>query len=193
MRHPSRTTASSLSPTTSPSSPPPPGGGGGSFPLFFDHLLNFFDYFKTAWGIVVSVLRVFFLYPDVIFSTGGYASFPTLLAGKLFRIPVVILNCDASPGKVNRWASKFAQKVAVAFAEGATSFSKEKIAHTGNPVRKSALVPAREGAYEFLKFNRELPVLLVTGGSQGSQTVNEAVLAALPRLLDKYQVIHQTG
>ena len=160
---------------------------------FFDHLLNFFDYFKTAWGIVVSVLRVFFLYPDVIFSTGGYASFPTLLAGKLFRIPVVILNCDASPGKVNHWAAGFAQKVAVAFAEGAASFPKEKIAHTGNPVRKAVLVPAREGAYEYLKLDRDIPVLLITGGSQGSQTVNEAVLAALPRLLEKYQVIHQTG
>src|SRR3989344_5843729 len=67
-------------------------------------ILNFFDFFKTGWGTLRSTLRIFFLYPDVIFSTGGYASFPTLLAGKLFRIPVVILNCDASPGKVNRWA-----------------------------------------------------------------------------------------
>ena len=156
-------------------------------------VLNFFDFFKTGWGTLRSVLRVFFLYPDVIFSTGGYASFPTLLAGKLFRIPVVILNCDASPGRVNRWASKFAVKVAVAFAEGSEQFPKDKVAHTGNPVRKAALVPAREGAHEFLHLDRDIPVILITGGSQGSQTINEAVLAALPRLLDKYQVIHQTG
>src|SRR3990167_8134027 len=132
-------------------------------------ILNFFDFFKTGWGTLRSVLRIFFLYPDVIFSTGGYASFPTLLAGKLFRIPVVILNCDASPGKVNRWASKFAVKIAVAFAEGSEQFPKERVAHTGNPIRKAALIPAREGAFEFLKFNRELPVLLVTGGWQGGR------------------------
>lgn len=156
-------------------------------------ILNFLDVFKTGWGTLRSVLRIFFLYPDVIFSTGGYASFPTLLAGKIFRIPVVILNCDASPGRVNRWASKFAVKIAVAFAEGSQQFPKDRVAHTGNPVRKAALVPAREGAYEFLKLDHEVPVILITGGSQGSQTINEAVLASLPRLLEKYQVIHQTG
>ncbi len=156
-------------------------------------ILNFFDWFKTGWGALHAVLRVFFLYPDVIFSTGGYASFPTLLAARLFKIPTVLLNCDASPGKVNRWASKFATKVAVAFVEGSQSFPKDKVAHTGNPVRKAALIPAREGAFEYLKLSREVPVLLIEGGSQGSQTINEALLLALPRLLKKYQVIHQTG
>ncbi len=156
-------------------------------------VLNFFDYFKTGWGVVRSMLRIFFLYPDVIFSTGGYASFPTLIAAKVFRIPVVILNADASPGRVNKWASSFAQKIAVAFAEGAQHFPKDKVAFTGNPVRKSALVPAREGAHEFLKLSRDIPLIFVTGGSQGSQTINEPVLAALPQLLEKYQVVHQTG
>ncbi|MDE1924878.1 MAG: UDP-N-acetylglucosamine--N-acetylmuramyl-(pentapeptide) pyrophosphoryl-undecaprenol N-acetylglucosamine transferase [Patescibacteria group bacterium] len=156
-------------------------------------ILNFFDYFKTGWGVLRSVLRIFFLYPDVIFSDGGYASFPTLLAAKLFRIPVVLLQCDADPGRVNSWAAKFAAKIAVAFAEGAANLPKDKVAFTGNPIRKSVLLPAREGAYEFLHLKRELPVILVVGGSQGSQTVNEAVLAALPQLIEKYQIIHQTG
>lgn len=156
-------------------------------------VLNFFDYFKTGWGILRAVLRIFFLYPDVVFSTGGYASFPTLLAARLFGIPVVILNCDVDPGRVSKWAAKFAKKVAVAFAEGAHYFPKDKVAHTGNPVRKAALLPAREGAREFLKLKPELPVILVTGGSQGSQTINDAILDALPQLLKKYQVVHQTG
>ena len=156
-------------------------------------LLNFFDYFKTAWGVLRSVLRIFFLYPDVVFSSGGYASFPTLLAAKLFRIPVVLLQCDVDPGRVNKWAAKFAQKIAVAFPEGAAYFQKEKVAYTGNPVRKAALLPAREGVYEFLKFNPQMPVLLITGGSQGAQAINEVVLAALPELVEKYQIVHQTG
>ncbi|HEY4502022.1 MAG TPA: UDP-N-acetylglucosamine--N-acetylmuramyl-(pentapeptide) pyrophosphoryl-undecaprenol N-acetylglucosamine transferase [Candidatus Paceibacterota bacterium] len=156
-------------------------------------VLNFFDYFKTAWGVVRACVRIFFLYPDVVFSTGGYASFPTLVAARLFRIPVVLLQSDADPGRVNKWAAKSAAKIAVAFAEGAEYFPKEKVAHTGNPVRKAALLPAREGATEFLKLKKDLPVILVTGGSQGSQTINDAVIDALPKLLERYQVVHQTG
>lgn len=156
-------------------------------------LLNFFDYFKTAWGIARATWRIFFLYPDVVFSTGGYASFPTLFAAKIFKIPVVILNTDATPGKVTKWAAKFAAKIAVGFAECAEHLPKEKVAHTGNPVRKAALLPAREGGHEFLHLKKEVPVILVTGGSQGSQAINDAVIDALPRLLEKYQVVHQTG
>lgn len=156
-------------------------------------ILNFFDFFKTGWGVFRSILRIFFLYPDVVFGTGGYASFPTLLAAKLFRIPVVIYATDAEPSRVNRWAGKFAKKIAVSYADAGRFFPKEKVAHTGNPVRKAVLVPSREGSIEFLQFKRELPVLLVVGGSQGSQAINEVVLAALPKLLEKYQVVHQTG
>jgi UDP-N-acetylglucosamine--N-acetylmuramyl-(pentapeptide) pyrophosphoryl-undecaprenol N-acetylglucosamine transferase len=55
------------------------------------------------------------------------------------------------------------------------------------------MFPAREGAYEFLKLKRDVPILLVLGGSQGAQTLNDCVLDALPRLLQKYQIVHQTG
>ena len=156
-------------------------------------ILNAFDAFKTAWGLMRAIGRLFFLYPDVVFGKGGYGSFPTLLAARLFRIPVVIHESDAVPGRVNRWAGKFAVKVAVSFEEAAGYFPEGKVAYTGNPIRKAALVPAREGAFEFLKLNRELPVLLILGGSQGAAALNEAVLAALPQLVQKYQIVHQTG
>jgi UDP-N-acetylglucosamine--N-acetylmuramyl-(pentapeptide) pyrophosphoryl-undecaprenol N-acetylglucosamine transferase len=156
-------------------------------------LLNFFDWFVTGWGVMRSVLRIFFIYPDVVFGKGGYASFPMLLAAKLFRIPVVIHESDAVPGRVNLWAGKFAAKIAVSYPEAAEFFPKEKVAWTGNPIRKSALIPLREGAHEFLQLTHELPVILVLGGSQGSQIINEMVLAALPKLVEKYQVVHQTG
>jgi UDP-N-acetylglucosamine--N-acetylmuramyl-(pentapeptide) pyrophosphoryl-undecaprenol N-acetylglucosamine transferase len=156
-------------------------------------LLNFFDLFKTAWGVLRALLRVFFLYPDVVFATGGYASFPTLLAARLFRIPVVIYATDVEPSRVNRWAKKFAVKVAVSFPEAAKYFPPEKTAFTGNPIRKAALMPAREGGHEFLKLKPEIPVVLVWGGSQGSGAINDVILANLPQLLEKYQVVHQTG
>ena len=156
-------------------------------------LLNIVDVVKTGWGILRATMRVFFIYPDVVFGKGGYASFPTLLAARLFRIPVVIHESDATPGRVNRWAGKFATHIAVSFPEAVEYFPKDKVAHTGNPVRKAALLPAREGAFEFLKLEHEVPVIYITGGSQGAQALNEAVLAALPQLLERYQIVHQTG
>ena len=155
--------------------------------------LNIIDWFKTGWGVLASVLRIFFIYPDVVFAKGGYGSFPMLLAARIFRIPVVIHESDSVPGVVNKWAGKFAEKVAISYPEAAEYFPKEKVALTGNPIRKSALIPAREGAHEFLKLEADLPVILVLGGSQGAQAINEIILSALPQLVEKYQIIHQTG
>ena len=156
-------------------------------------IANFFDLFKTGWGVVKSVITIFFLYPDVIFGKGGYGSFPTLLAGKLFHIPVVIHESDAVPGKVNVWAGKFARRVAVSYPAAASYFPKEKTAHTGNPIRKALLHPAAEGATEFLGLELGVPTILIIGGSQGAQAINEVILGALPELLSRYQIIHQTG
>ena len=156
-------------------------------------LLNFFDSLKTAWGVVRSVFRIFFLYPDVVFGKGGYASFPTLLAARLFRIPVVIHESDAVPGRVNRWAGKFATKIAVSFDEAAQYFPAGKVAHTGNPVRKAMRHVLATGAAEFLHLEPGVPVILLLGGSQGAVALNDALLSALPQLVETYQIIHQTG
>lgn len=156
-------------------------------------LLNVLDLFKTGWGICRSVVRIFFLYPDVVFGKGGYASFPTLLAARLFKIPIVIHESDAIPGRVNTWAARFALKIAISYPEAAEFFPKEKVAFTGNPVRKGLLLPAREGAFEFLHLDSTLPVIFVTGGSQGATALNDTVVDALPELVEHYQVILQTG
>jgi UDP-N-acetylglucosamine--N-acetylmuramyl-(pentapeptide) pyrophosphoryl-undecaprenol N-acetylglucosamine transferase len=159
-------------------------------------LLNIIDIFKTTFGIFSAIARVFSIYPDVIFGKGGYASFPALVAGRVLRIPVIVHESDTRPGKVNAWASKFATKIAISYPESADFFpkkSKDRIAYTGNPVRKDLLKPLHSGAHEFLSLNDELPVVLVLGGSQGSKRINEALMDCLPRLLEKFQVIHQTG
>jgi UDP-N-acetylglucosamine--N-acetylmuramyl-(pentapeptide) pyrophosphoryl-undecaprenol N-acetylglucosamine transferase len=151
------------------------------------------DFFKTAWGVLVSVIRIFFLYPDVVFGKGGYGSFPTLLAARLFRIPVVIHESDTVPGRVNKWAGKFATRIALSYPQAEKYFPEGKTAVTGNPIRKALLHKASEGAHEFLKLERETPVLLILGGSQGSVTINDCILRALPILVERYQIIHQTG
>ncbi len=155
--------------------------------------LTLIDAVATGWGILRSVSRIFFIYPDVVFGKGGYASFPMLLAARLFRIPVVIHESDSVPGVVNKWAGTFATKIAVSYPEAAEHFPKDKVALTGNPIRKSALIPAREGSKDFFKLDDTLPTIVIVGGSQGSQTINEAILASLPQLVEKYNIVHQTG
>lgn len=156
-------------------------------------LLNFLDVFKTLWGIIQSLIMLFKIYPDVVFGKGGYVTFPVLYAARLLRIPVVIHESDSIPGRVNKWAGKFAKNIAVSYPEAAQYFPQDKVAFTGNPVRKEITTPLSHGAHEFLKLEENVPVILVLGGSLGSQKINDTLLDSLPQLLNKYQVIHQTG
>ncbi len=147
-------------------------------------------------GILRTTMQLFSIYPDVIFSTGGYTAFPTLFAGRLLHIPVVIYDADASPGRVSLWSAKFARWIAVAHPDAAVHFPKkvqEKIARVGHPIRKEIVGVAKEGGYEFLKLDPALPTVFIMGGSQGAQAINEVVLDALGELVKNYNVIHQTG
>ena len=159
----------------------------------YTSILNFLDMFKTFWGILFATWNMFKIYPDVVFGKGGYGSFPALFAARLLRIPVVIHESDSSPGKVNIWAAKFAKRVAVSYKEAGAYFEAPKVAYTGNPIRKSLFSKDSAGAYEFLKLEKDIPVILILGGSQGARVINDGVVDALPALVLKYQIIHQTG
>lgn len=158
-------------------------------------LLNILDAFKTAWGCCSAVIKMYSVYPDVIFSKGGYAAFPALFAARILRIPVVMHESDSNPGRVSSWAGKYARKIALSYPDAAKHFKTDpsKIAYTGNPVRTEIAQPLSNGAYEFLQLEQGTPVVFVTGGSQGAQRINDTVIEGLPELLDRYQVIHQTG
>jgi len=159
-------------------------------------LLNVTDAFKTISGVFIACIKMFSIYPDVIFSKGGYTSFPPLVAARLLRIPVVIHESDSHPGRVNLWAGRFARRVALSYPGAATFFKTKdttKIAYTGNPIRPEVAHPLTNGAFEFLNLEQGIPVILVLGGSQGSQNINDAILQSLPELLNTYQIIHQTG
>ncbi len=156
-------------------------------------IANFFDLFRTGWGIVTAIWSLYFIFPDVVFAKGGYVSFPALWAARFLGIPVVIHESDSVPGRLNRWAGKFATRVAVSWPEAAQFFPAGKVAVTGNPIRKELFQPVHQGAREFLEMMPTVPIILVLGGSQGAQLINEHFMNALPRLLEKYQVIHQTG
>jgi len=154
---------------------------------------NFFDFFKTALGIVSAIIKVWRIYPDVVFGKGGYVSFPVLFAARFLRIPVVIHESDSHPGRTNLWASKFAERIAISYKSAVDYFPKEKTAFTGNPIRKEVLEPAKEESRDFFGLVEGVPVILILGGSQGSKRINDAVIDILPKLVEKYYIIHQTG
>lgn len=160
-------------------------------------ILNFTDVFITIYGVILAIIKLYMIYPDIVFGKGGYTSFPTLFAAKLLRIPVVIHESDSTPGIVNKWASKFAERIAISYQEAANAFPKQnalgKVAFTGNPIRKEIVYPLTNGAREYLNLEEGTPTILVLGGSQGSQNINEAILDGIGELVKKYQVIHQTG
>jgi len=163
---------------------------------YYRSALNFFGLFKTTWGVILGTIKMFSIYPDVIFSTGGFAAYPALVAARLLRIPVIIYDADSSPGRVSLWSSKFAQLIAIAHPDAAKQFPKKVqhiIARVGHPIRKEIENPAREGGYEFLGLEKSVPTVFVMGGSQGAVTINNAVLDALPELVSRYNVVHQTG
>ncbi|KKS23382.1 MAG: UDP diphospho-muramoyl pentapeptide beta-N acetylglucosaminyl transferase [Candidatus Jorgensenbacteria bacterium GW2011_GWF2_41_8] len=87
---------------------------------------NFFDVFKTFFGFWGTLLKIFSIYPDVIFAKGGYLSFPVVLAARVLRIPLIIHESDSVPGRVNLFAGRFARRVAVSFAEAAQFFPKSQ-------------------------------------------------------------------
>ncbi len=172
----------------------------GKYRRYFS-ILNFLDIFRTIYGIIIATIKMYRIYPDIVFGKGGYASFPALFAAKLLHIPVIIHESDSSPGMVNTWAGKFAKKIAISYTESAKYFTKktadnivdERIALTGVPIRKGIIESLPNGAREFLHLENETPVIVILGGSQGSQIINDTIVDALPELIKRYEVIHQTG
>ena len=156
-------------------------------------ILNFLDIFKTMYATLRAILMVYKIFPDVVFSKGGYSAVPVTIAARFLGIPLVIHESDSVPGRANKMAGKWAKRIAISYTEAVEHFPKDKTAFVGHIVRKEVREPLKDGAFEYLKLQSSLPVLFVIGGSQGAKLINETVLNALPELLPKYQVIHQTG
>lgn len=154
---------------------------------------NFFDLFKTGWGILTAFYQMFVIYPDVVFAKGGFASFPALVAARFFRIPVIIHESDSVPGRVNAWAGKFAQKIAISYPEAARYFPEGRTALTGNPIREDIIKPSGKDAFVELGLDPDVPVVLILGGSLGAQKINDPIVSLSPRLIQNYQIIHQAG
>ncbi|MFZ0324661.1 MAG: undecaprenyldiphospho-muramoylpentapeptide beta-N-acetylglucosaminyltransferase [Actinomycetes bacterium] len=131
---------------------------------------------------------------DVVVGFGGYAALPAYLAARRLRCPIVVHEANARPGLANRVGARLTRYVAVSFAD--TGLAHERL--VGVPLRPqiAALdrLALRDPARAELGLTRDRPVLLVFGGSQGAQRINDAVAGAARRLLDSgCQVLHAAG
>lgn len=156
-------------------------------------LQNFSDPFRVLKGLGQARKLIRDLKPDVIFSKGGFVSVPIVLAGKQNHVPVIIHESDMTPGLANKIAIPCASKVCCNFPETLAHLPKEKAVLTGSPIRQELLSGNRLAALDFCGFTPDKPVILVIGGSLGAVAVNNAVRTALPKLLERFQVIHLCG
>lgn len=154
---------------------------------------NFKDILKIPVGIIQSLYHISKFKPDVVFSKGGFASVPPVIAAWILRVPIVTHESDIVPGLANRIIVRFASKILISFSATEKYFDKNKVVLTGNPIRSDITQGSCENALKFFKLSPDLPTVLIFGGSQGARKINEMVLEILPNLTEKCQVIHQCG
>jgi len=167
----------------------------GKLHTFFNPLI-LIEIIRTVIGFFQSLFYLFIWIPDVIFSKGGYGAFPVLMAARLYRIPVIIHDSDAVPGRVTKKSAKFAKKIILSFESAKKYFKPKqqgKIIVLGNPIRKELLQGDREEGKKMFNISSNKPITLILGGSQGAQKINETVTTNLPKLLEITEIIHACG
>jgi UDP-N-acetylglucosamine--N-acetylmuramyl-(pentapeptide) pyrophosphoryl-undecaprenol N-acetylglucosamine transferase len=148
---------------------------------------------RTLWRLPLSTLGIWARMrshrPDAVFSMGGYVAGPTVLAALLRRIPIVAMEPNAVPGITNLRLARYARKTLLALPDTARYFPAAKIEVTGLPVREEFFaVPARPRGQTLR--------LLITGGSGGARTLNQAARQSWPLFrADGFPIyiLHQTG
>lgn len=144
-----------------------------------------------AWREAKSLIRE--TSPTVVVGLGGYASAPIVWAAARARIPTVLLEQNVIPGRTTRWLASSAAVVCTSFAAATDRLTTAKrVEVTGNPVRPEISQLAHEVRRPFAQ-----PMeLLVLGGSQGADSLNEAVVAAVAQVREQFvgwRIVHQTG
>jgi UDP-N-acetylglucosamine--N-acetylmuramyl-(pentapeptide) pyrophosphoryl-undecaprenol N-acetylglucosamine transferase len=156
---------------------------------------NILDVPRFFWALLKAFWRLWVLMPDVVYSKGGPGALPVVFAAWCYHIPVLVHDSDMIPGLTNRISSHFARRIAVSFEAAQQYFPKRKVAWTGHPQRRSMLQAgqSRESAKAHFGFLPAEPLILVIGGSQGSQRINEAMLGGLSQIAQVAAVLHQAG
>lgn len=157
---------------------------------------NFIDLFRLALGFFQSFLILVRIRPQLIFSKGGFVSVPVAVAGRILGIPVITHESDLTPGLANRIISRFSTQMLYSFPETKRFIQNKRAKLVGSPVRQELMSGDRrvaESLCHFVDSDRDVPVVLVMGGSSGAQKINQLLADALDDLLIDFRVIHLCG
>jgi UDP-N-acetylglucosamine--N-acetylmuramyl-(pentapeptide) pyrophosphoryl-undecaprenol N-acetylglucosamine transferase len=145
-------------------------------------------------GTLKTLVRLMSWKPDLVVGTGGFVCVPAVVAAALLRVPVVLLEQNAVPGRATKLLSRFAQAVCLSFDDSKEYFPGARTEWTGNPLRGSIKAKARKDACKALGLDPKRPTLLIAGASQGAQSINRAVVDALGHWADnEWNIVHLTG
>lgn len=133
--------------------------------------------------------------PDVVIGTGGYVCGPVLMAASLMGIPTLIQEQNVIPGITNKILAKFVKKIAVGCKEAKAHFPKNKVIFTGNPIRQEVMNANKEDAFKEYGFDSSKKTILISGGSRGARSINQAMLGVHQHFSGNstIQLLHVTG
>jgi len=154
---------------------------------------NFIDLFRIVKGLVDSFFILKKFKPNLLFSTGGFVAVPPVVVANLLGIKTVIHEQTIDAGLANKISSKFADKVCLTFKESEKYFPKNKVIVTGIPLREKIYQSDIDGAKKRFGFDYSRPTVFFTGGGLGCHTLNKISLRVIPLLLEKVNVIYQSG
>jgi UDP-N-acetylglucosamine--N-acetylmuramyl-(pentapeptide) pyrophosphoryl-undecaprenol N-acetylglucosamine transferase len=156
-------------------------------------LKNFTDIFNIINGFFQSRKIIKEFNPDLLFSTGGFVSVPPVVGAKFAKVPVIIHEQTIDAGLANKIAGHFAGKICLTFSESKKFFPAKKVVVTGIPLREEIFSGNVDSAKKRFGFDFEKPVLFFYGGGLGCHKLNVVGLQIIEKLLDKCNVIFQTG
>lgn len=156
-------------------------------------ILTILDIFKMPVGFFQSLWYVFWFMPDIVFAKGGYASVMPAIIGRLYFVPLFVHESDSIPGLANKILGKLARTVFISFQSAEKYFKAGKTVLVGNPYRKELIGQNKENALNFFKLKSDKKTILVLGGSQGAQRINDIIMQSLVMLVKNFQLIHQCG
>lgn len=149
---------------------------------------NFIDPFFVIIGFFQSLWLLIRFWPHVVFSKGGFVSVPVVLAAFILRRPIILHESDSVMGLANRIVAKLADKICVSFP-----LCNDQFIFTGNPIRTEIKDGDPKKGYELTGFSKEKPIVLIWGGSQGAQKINDMIVKDFDELKKVFQIIHITG
>jgi UDP-N-acetylglucosamine--N-acetylmuramyl-(pentapeptide) pyrophosphoryl-undecaprenol N-acetylglucosamine transferase len=154
---------------------------------------NLTDPFRVMKGFAEARKYLKEYKPDVVFSKGGFVSVPVVRAAASLKIPCIIHESDMTPGLANKLCIPVAEKICCNFPETMKGLPADKAVLTGSPIREELRQGNKIAGLDMCGFTANKPVIMVIGGSLGATNVNEAVRAALPKLLEDFQIVHLCG